>query len=468
MLYDKAAEALDKAGSLLEELAKESLTEPQYRWELAQAYRWQGQVWPNRKVPQRAEAVQAFRRAAALAEELAAESPSTPDYRMHAATCRVSAGGVLAAMKRTPEAEAEYLKALKLWKKLVQDVPAQRWYRHELAYNLDSLGWLWEAVNQSEKAEPFFRKALAYHEKLVAEDATIDDSPERLARTHQHLAQVLKMMGRLPEAKKARREALTVLEKLDPKDVATLRARAATYRNLGEYDKAIADLNKAVVLDPKHAAAWADRGAAYLTLKLYDRALANLNEAIRLDQEDAVAWHNRGQAYAGLHQYDKALFNLNKAIKLDSKNANFCNHLAWLFATCPDHRFRDAGKAVEFAKEAVRLAPTDGAALNTLGVARYRAGEWMLAVEALNKSMDMSEGGNSFDWFFLAMAHWHLGEKDKARQWYEKAVEWMEKDKPPNDQLRRFRAEAEELLGIEKPGNPEPELVPPPKEAGLG
>jgi serine/threonine protein kinase len=186
--YDKAADALEKAGALLDGLAKESPTEPQYRWELAQAYRWQGHVWPNRKVRQRAEAAQAFRRAAAVAEELAAESHPNRDSRMHAATCRVSAGGVLAAMRRTPEAEAEYLKALKLWQQLVADVSKDRWYRHELAHNLDTLGWLWEGVNQPEKAEPFFRQALAYHQKLVAEGATIDDSPERLARTDQHLA----------------------------------------------------------------------------------------------------------------------------------------------------------------------------------------------------------------------------------------------------------------------------------------
>src|SRR5947209_7781058 len=86
--YDKAAEALEKAGSLLDKLAQEFPTEPQYRWELAQVYRWQGQVWPKQKAPQRAKAVEALRRGAVLAEELAAQSASNPDYRVHAGTCR--------------------------------------------------------------------------------------------------------------------------------------------------------------------------------------------------------------------------------------------------------------------------------------------------------------------------------------------------------------------------------------------
>ncbi len=45
-------------------------------------------------------------------------------------------------------------------------------------------------------------------------------------------------------------------------------------------------------------------------------------------------------------------------------------------------------------------------------------------------------------------AHWQLGEKEKAREWYDKAVQWMDNNQPANDELRRFRSEAAELLGI--------------------
>jgi hypothetical protein len=49
------------------------------------------------------------------------------------------------------------------------------------------------------------------------------------------------------------------------------------------------------------------------------------------------------------------------------------------------------------------------------------------------------------------MAHWQLDEKDEARTWYEKAVEWMDMNQPKNEELLRFRAEAAELLGIIEP-----------------
>ena len=84
-------------------------------------------------------------------------------------------------------------------------------------------------------------------------------------------------------------------------------------------------------------------------------------------------------------------------------------------------------------------------------MAQYRAGEWQAAIEALEKSMELRKGGDAVDWFFLAMAHWQLGHKDEARKWYDKAVEWMDKNQPKNEELLRFRAEAAELLGISEP-----------------
>jgi hypothetical protein len=74
--------------------------------------------------------------------------------------------------------------------------------------------------------------------------------------------------------------------------------------------------------------------------------------------------------------------------------------------------------------------------------------------------MDMRDGGDAFDWFFLAMAHGQLGHKDEARKWYDKAVEWMEKNKVQlekdaehRDELQRFRAEAKDVLGLKDPSS---------------
>jgi tetratricopeptide (TPR) repeat protein len=133
------------------------------------------------------------------------------------------------------------------------------------------------------------------------------------------------------------------------------------------------------------------------------------------------------------------------------------NEIAWLLATHPNPNRRNAELAVELAQQAVESVPRAGFLWNTLGIAHYRAGEWKAAVEMLEKSMELRDGGASSDFFFLAMAHWQLGEKDEAQRWYGQAVEWMDKNKPDNEELRRFRAEAVELLGIAEPKSAEPQ-----------
>jgi uncharacterized protein HemY len=118
---------------------------------------------------------------------------------------------------------------------------------------------------------------------------------------------------------------------------------------------------------------------------------------------------------------------------------------------------------VEKAELAVKLAPRNGAFWNTLGAAHYRAGHWKAAVAALEKSMLLRKGGDSNDWFFLAMAHWQLGDKEQARKGYDQAVRWMDKNNPQDEELRRFRAEAGSLLGLPEPSVPPGREKPPPK-----
>jgi hypothetical protein len=84
----------------------------------------------------------------------------------------------------------------------------------------------------------------------------------------------------------------------------------------------------------------------------------------------------------------------------------------------------------------------------TLGVAHYRAGEWKATIDALEKSTAVSPGDDTVRWFFLAMAHCQQGQKVKARTWFDKAVEWMDKNKSQDDELREFRDEAASLLGL--------------------
>jgi Flp pilus assembly protein TadD len=110
-------------------------------------------------------------------------------------------------------------------------------------------------------------------------------------------------------------------------------------------------------------------------------------------------------------------------------------------------------EAVAEFRKAVELAPTNSWFWQELGWDLYHTGAWKDSVEAFHKSMDLQQrpkGGGSGQWFGLAVAHWQLGNKEEARRWYDKAVEWMEKNAPQDDGFRRYRAEAEQVLGVKK------------------
>ena len=275
------------------------------------------------------------------------------------------------------------------------------------------------------------------------------------------------------------------------------RRRGGAYMALGDHDKAIVDLNVALETDPT-AFAWGSGLQGLITdlpedvrtqiLQMCDRALqmtsngdaamflgdlhANLGQneeavaaytkLIEFEPNSASAYNRRGVAYRNMKEFEKALADFTKAIEFNPKNANGYNRVAWALATAPaDVPPKFVHRAVKFAQRAVELEPSTATFWNTLGVAQYYAGDWQAAIAALSKSLELGDPQKAYDTFFLAMAHQQLGNKDEARTWYDRAVRWMDEnmpDQPDNYQqeLRRFRAEAEELMDISTP-KPKPE-----------
>jgi serine/threonine protein kinase/Flp pilus assembly protein TadD len=125
----------------------------------------------------------------------------------------------------------------------------------------------------------------------------------------------------------------------------------------------------------------------------------------------------------------------------------FLNNFAWFLATCPQSSFRDAARAISLAQRAVAQTPACGDCWNTLGVAHYRAGHWKEAVTTLQQSVQLRNGGDGFDWFFLAMAYWQLGDKNQAHKWYHHATAHLEQTSSYLEPVHPYLTEAAALLG---------------------
>jgi tetratricopeptide (TPR) repeat protein len=120
---------------------------------------------------------------------------------------------------------------------------------------------------------------------------------------------------------------------------------------------------------------------------------------------------------------------------------------SWVLVDCPDETLRDPGLAVALAERAVARQPEQAGYWNTLGVARYRNGDWKEARTALEQSVARGDGGSAHDWFFLAQACQRLGDIERARAWRDKAVRWLDAQDAKPEDLLRYRAEADALLG---------------------
>jgi tetratricopeptide (TPR) repeat protein len=110
-----------------------------------------------------------------------------------------------------------------------------------------------------------------------------------------------------------------------------LTGRASAYKAIGEYHRAIADLNEAVrlllfnrretpqefggTLEHLHESlvrAFSDRNDAYRANKEYDRAIADLGKVIRIDLHDIAAFKKIGLLYSRHEKdYDRAIADLS-------------------------------------------------------------------------------------------------------------------------------------------------------------
>jgi serine/threonine protein kinase/Tfp pilus assembly protein PilF len=430
----KAAEAWGRQASLLTSLLEEEPASKDLRMDLAHSHRWRGNAL--RDLGKAREAREAYDQAARLQEGLLRESPNEARFQLALANTLLNAAALRSYWAQTDELEPVYRRILELDRAAVHTAPENPVFNAELALALGEQGMFFLEAGRGAQAEAAVREAVEIHQRVLA-GGRLKGSVERyVARNFVNLGQVLAAAGQVREAEQSYRKAVDLLDRVVkelPESVYPRVDLARTLPRLADLLKDLGRRQEAEVIRRRMT-------------RLYETLKANFAEDPEHRRNLVLSYLGLACLLCELGRQAEAAEPYRKALELEEDDHAVNNELAWFLATSPESRLRDAARAVRLAKKVVTAQPDSANYRNTLGVAYYRIGDDRAAITELERAMSMEEGGSSLDWFFLAMAHWRLGDRNTARTWFDRAVEWMDKHKPHDDELCRFRAEARALL----------------------
>ncbi|WP_271606310.1 tetratricopeptide repeat protein [Bradyrhizobium sp. CCBAU 11434] len=112
--------------------------------------------------------------------------------------------------------------------------------------------------------------------------------------------------------------------RIDPKAVSSLLNRAGIYNQRHDYDRAIADVDRAFeggLSNYGKRVGYGERGYAYQAKGDLDRAITDYTDSLQLDANNASALCARGYAYLIKGDPDSAIADYDKAIALDPSYA---------------------------------------------------------------------------------------------------------------------------------------------------
>lgn len=190
--------------------------------------------------------------------------------------------------------------------------------------------------------------------------------------------------------------------KLEPDNVIALRNRATLYLELNEPSKSLADSQQAIQVWGQREVRSRDAivslnelsGNAWLQLGRNEQAIAAYGRALHYDAQAATVRLRRGALLASKGEYQLAIDDLlaslksPKATNVDSAESYRC--LAWLLATCPEQKYRNASKAVESANRAFQFSTGISTSKShkfyeTLAVSYAAAGDFQQAIHYQQK-----------------------------------------------------------------------------------
>ncbi|HAC58132.1 tetratricopeptide repeat protein [Parvibaculum sp.] len=222
------------------------------------------------------------------------------------------------------------------------------------------------------------------------------------------------------EQQKRWEDAIAAYSKVDEDSPLYLNARIQTAMAMNELDRqdeAIRVLDAVSKRDPQRVEPIVAMGDIYRAKESYAEAAMQYERAIMLsgepDSGDWTLYYARGICLERLGQWDKAEDDLLLALEMSGEHPLVLNYLGYSWI----EQHRNLDEALAMIEKAVERRPNDGFIVDSLGWARYRLGEYGLAVKYLERAVELEPGDPTIN-EHLGDALWKVGRKIEARfQW---------------------------------------------------
>jgi tetratricopeptide (TPR) repeat protein len=203
----------------------------------------------------------------------------------------------------------------------------------------------------------------------------------------------------------------------DPKNVDLMIALGDAYASLWDHRKAIEVYNRALEQAPNKVLLYQQRGHRYLSNREFEKARADLEKAVQLDPKLRDAWYYLGFLRYLAGDFAGAAEAYGKNVEMADRFETAIGGVDWQYMS-----LRRAGKDKEAAQLLERVTPD----LKIEGNARLYFNR-LLFYKGLKKEEELFAGqptdieATTLDY---GVGNWYLynGKPDKARAYFEKAV----------------------------------------------
>ncbi len=210
---------------------------------------------------------------------------------------------------------------------------------------------------------------------------------------------------------------------LQPKNALACNVRGMLYIQRKDKKRAMEDFSRAIAIKPDLAEPYVNRGILYVQLGKMDKALQDFNRAIDLDAGQIEAYWKRGAVYGKQQKVQEALADFRQVVALaPSRPLGYhliasllstvggmesaygfspaapphislaLDNLAWVLATHPDAKVRNAKNAILYAKLASEVAMDESPRIyDVLGAAYAAAGRFTDARNAARQALALAE-----------------------------------------------------------------------------